>query len=120
MPNNELFTAAQFIAAIPGTGGIVSTIAKRVGCTRQTAAKYIAKHPTIQAAYDSECEALVDMAESVLAKSIQEGNTGDAKWLLERLRREKYSTRTEHTGADGGEITLRVIYATDGDTETPT
>lgn len=37
----NLYTAAQFIEAIPGTGGIISAIAKRVGCDWITAKKYI-------------------------------------------------------------------------------
>ena len=33
----SLFTAKQFVDAIPGTGGIIDTIAKRVGCDWQRA-----------------------------------------------------------------------------------
>ena len=45
MPNgnghNGTYTAAQFIAAIPGTGGIITKIAEKVGCAWHTAKKYI-------------------------------------------------------------------------------
>jgi len=102
------FTAAQFIKAIPGTGGIVTTIAKRVGCSWQTAKKYVTEYPTIAAAYKAECETVVDMAEGILLKSIKGGNTQDAKWLLARLRREKYAERHEVTGADGTHLIFNV------------
>ena len=52
----ELYTAKQFIDAIPGTGGIVSTIADRVGCKWHTARKYIEEYPTIKEVYNEEIE----------------------------------------------------------------
>ena len=44
---NAHYTAKQFIEAIPGSGGIVSTIARRVGCNWYTAKKYIDNYPTV-------------------------------------------------------------------------
>jgi len=41
-------------------------------------------------------------AKNVLANSINAGNEADAKWWLERRRKEQFSTRSESTGADGG------------------
>ena len=64
MGNKNQFTAKQFINAIPGTGGIVSTIAKKVGCSWDTAKKYITTYSTISQAYTNECESVLDMAES--------------------------------------------------------
>jgi hypothetical protein len=52
---NGNYTAAQFIAAIPGTGGIITTIAARIPCAWHTAKKYIEKWPTVKQAYDDEC-----------------------------------------------------------------
>ena len=117
-----LYTAAQFIEAIPGTGGIISTIADRVGCTWNTAKKYIDEHATIRAAYDDEAERIVDLAESVLVKNIQNAakmvkqggivDTGDVKWYLSRKGKSRgYVERQEVTGADSGPLTIRVEYA---------
>ena len=64
MGNKNQFTAKQFINAIPKTGGIVSAIAKKVGCSWDTAKKYITTYPTIASAYANECESVLDMAES--------------------------------------------------------
>ncbi len=75
----------QFIAAIPKSAGIVSTIAARVGCHWMTARKFIDTHPSVLAAYNAERESVLDMAEATLFKSIQDGNTQDAKWLLKSL-----------------------------------
>jgi hypothetical protein len=104
--SSRTFSADQFIAAIAGSGGIVSTIAARVGCTWYTARRYIDDHPTVRAAYDAERETLVDAAESVLVRNVQiaqakqrEGesaDTSDVKWILSRLGKDRgYTERTE-------------------------
>ena len=76
----ELFTAQQFINAIPGTGGIISTIAKKVGCQWHTAKKYIDEHPTVKQAYDNEKRKIDDAAVSVIYRAIMNGDLGTAKW----------------------------------------
>ncbi len=103
MGKRTTYTAKQFISAIPGTGGIVSAIAKRVGCEWHTADNWIQNTPTVQQAYKDETEAVADMAESVVVKSAQGGNTTDAKWLLERLRKDRFSTRKEFV-VDPGQL----------------
>ena len=82
MPNVEQYKAQDFIDAIPGSGGIISTIARRVGCSWHTAQHYINTHPTVQRAYSDECELIADMAESAVIKAIQTGNVGASKWYL--------------------------------------
>jgi len=89
------YAAGVFINAIPGTGGIITTIARRVGCSWATAKKYISNMPTVRQAYQDECETAIDMAESILMKSIQEGDVQSAKWYLERKRKEAYSLKAE-------------------------
>jgi hypothetical protein len=104
---NGKYTAAQFIKAMPKSGGIVTTIARRVGCDWHTAKKYIDTMPTVKAAYDDECESVIDMAEGVLLKGIEGGDTADAKWYLSRKgKRRGYVERQELTGADGSSITV--------------
>lgn len=105
MGNKDQYTASRFIEAIPGSGGIITTIAQRVGCQWQTAKKYITEYATVRQAYEAECETTDDIAESVLVNNIKlalrqqkEGNTADssdARWWLERRRRDKYSTKQE-------------------------
>jgi hypothetical protein len=93
----ELYTAKQFIDAIPGTGGIIATIAKRVGCTWHTAKKYIDEYATVQQAYEDECEEVNDMVVSVILKSIKEGNTQDAKWWASRKRKAEFGDAIDVT-----------------------
>ena len=107
------YTAAQFITAIDKSGGIVTTIAARVGCHWHTAKKYIDTMPTVKQAYDDECERVLDRAESVLINSINEGDSADSKWYLTKKGKHRgyVDQRSELTGADGGEMVLKVVYA---------
>jgi hypothetical protein len=43
-------------------------------------------------------------AKNVLATSINAGNEADAKWWLERRRKDQFSVRNESTGANGGAV----------------
>ena len=66
-----VYHTEQFIKAIPGTGGIISTIANRVGCDWHTAKKYIVNHPTVARAYQDECEKIGDLAETGLYTALR-------------------------------------------------
>lgn len=93
----SLFTAKQFVDAIPGTGGIIDTIAKRVGCDWHTAKKYIEGYQTIRDAYDDECERVADMAVTVIIKAIKEGDTATAKWYLTKKRKPEFGDAIDVT-----------------------
>ncbi len=102
------YTTTQFISAITGSGGIITTIAERVGCTWNTAQRWIKEYPTVAQAYQDECERINDMAQSILMKSIKDGNTQDAKWWLSRKRKQEFGDAVEVNG--GGEVILKVVY----------
>ena len=111
---NGTYTARQFIDAIPGTGGIITTIAKRLGCTWHTAKRYIMTRPTVAAAYAAECESVLDAAESVIIGDIIDKDVQTSKWYLMMKGRERGYAQTqklEHTGADGG--TVKIEYVND-------
>lgn len=76
------YNVQQFIDAIPGSGGIISVIARRVGCSWGTARTYVTKYPTVKAVYDDEVESIIDTAESVVIESMREGDVSTAKWYL--------------------------------------
>jgi hypothetical protein len=112
MAGRDQYKASDFIKVIPGTGGIVSTIAKRVGCAWHTAKKYIEKYATVKQAYDDECEMPKDWAESLIVRNIalalkQQEQTnkpvesGDAKWYLVHKGKDRgYVMRKEITGVE--------------------
>lgn len=123
MSKAPTFQVSQFIEAIPGTHGIVSAIAKKVGCSWNTAKKFIDEHPTVKAIYEAEQESILDIAESVLVNNIKLSlsdqqklkrpvDSSDAKWLLARKGKARgYAERTEIVGADDGPVILKVVYS---------
>ena len=109
------YSAQDFIDAIPGTGGIISAIARKVGCDWKTADTWVRDFPTVKRAYDAECEAMLDLAESAVLRNIKlaaqgEGDTADAKWYLTKKgKRRNYGDAVEVTGKDGGDIAITVV-----------
>lgn len=130
MGKASTFQASQFIEAIPGTHGIVSTIAKKVGCSWNTAKKFIDEYPTVKAVYEAEQESILDMAESILVNNIKISlsdqqklkrpvDSADAKWLLSKKGKHRgYAERTEIVGADDGPVILKVVYGDKGTNDT--
>lgn len=109
-PNKQrtgYYNVQQFIDAIPGSGGIISVIARRVGCTWGTANNYIRKYPTVKTAYDDEVETIIDNAESVVIESLREGDVSTAKWYLVTKGKDRgYTERQEITSRTAINIIL--------------
>jgi hypothetical protein len=106
------YTVADFEPHIAKSGGIISTIASRVGCEWSTARRHIDESPTLTRMYNDECESVLDLAESVLIKSIQGGDTQDAKWLLTKKGKGRgYGdvVTNEISGPDGGAIPVELV-----------
>ena len=107
------YKAEQFINAIPGSGGIITTIAKRAGCDWHTADKYIAKYATVAQAYADECAKVLDAAESVIVGDIVENKeVQTAKWYLTMKGGDRgYAPKQklEHTGKDGGPLEMHTV-----------
>jgi len=109
------FTDQDVIKAISGSGGIITTIARKLGCEWKEAEEYINSNPLIKMMYDTERESIVDLCESVVLRNVQLaqdaqragniGDTTDAKWILSRLGKERgYAERQEVTGKNGASI----------------
>ena len=112
MARTDQYTARQFIAAIPGTGGIITAIARKVGCSWDTAKKFIVNYPTVAQAYANECEVIGDLAETELFKAIKAGDLSAIRFYL--ATKGKGRGYTEKVETDGS-LTLRVVYGEDGD-----
>ena len=90
------YITADFIEAIPKSGGIITTIAKRVGCDWNIAKKWITNYPTVQRAYVAEAETVTDMAESNLFKAMKSGDPWALKFYLATKGKERgYVQRVE-------------------------
>ena len=112
---NGRYKAQEFIDAIEGSAGIITTIATRVNCAWHTAKKYITNYPTIARAYDDECERVKDLAESVVIKAMNAEDVQTAKWYLTLKAKDRgYVQRQEVSGPEGNELVIRVRYGDDG------
>ncbi len=80
------YTTDQFTKAIKGSGGVITMIANRVGCSWKTAKKYIDRYPTLRDAYECELQLINDVALAVVLQAIKEGDIGTAKWWLTKKR----------------------------------
>lgn len=79
----EKFTCARVIEALRETHGIQCRAAEKLGCHRNTVARYIRDHPTVAAAYASERETLVDLAEEGIYDKVVEKDA----WALQFVAR---------------------------------
>ena len=121
------YTAKDFEPHIIGSGGIISTVADRVGCAWRTVRDHIEQSPRLKALYDAECETVLDVAESVVYGNVQAAaklqadarkvgvaaivDSADARWLLTRKGRSRgYGETSEVSVSVGpGPIPIREI-----------
>lgn len=102
---NGTYTAQQFIDAIPGTGGIIRSIANKVGCAWHTAKKWIVSKPTVQQAYQDERNKVLDEAEIAVIEAIRARDMGTVRWYLSTVGKDRgYVERRETTGKGGAPI----------------
>lgn len=107
-------TAEQVIEALRAVKGIKLLAAQVLQCNRHTIDNYIAKYPTVKAAYDEQTQVVLDIAEGHLFTSISKGNLEQAKWFLQQKGKSRgYGTaaQMEVTGPDGGplQVNARVL-----------
>jgi len=102
----------KLLEAVKGSFGIVSNIAKKMGMSWHATMARIEKTPSAMALYLSEREAIIDLAESRVVKSIAEGNTQDARYILSTIGKKRgYTERHEVTGKDGEAVKVETMQA---------
>jgi len=104
------YTAAQFIAAIPGTGGVISALADVVGCDWHTAKKFIERYATVAEAWEAECSRVNDKARHNIVEAIFEGDLSMSKWWLQIKDSEFIPTQRLEHDVDGR---LEIVYIND-------
>lgn len=102
----------QVIEAIRNTGGIKKDIAARLGVSRWTLDNYIERWAVVRSAYNEECEAVLDLAETKLIEEINLNNFQAIKFILSTKGKHRgYVERQEITGPDGDSLTITIIEA---------
>lgn len=94
------------VEAIKDSGGIMSTIARRLNVTWHTADTWIKESDKAKQALKDEKESVLDMAESTLLRKIKEGDEQAAKWYLAKIGKLRgYGDSLE---LEGG---VQIVYA---------
>lgn len=127
MTNKKKFTVDDFKRAIEGgyedetggkvssSGGIISTIAARLGCDWHTVPIYIKENSEIGQIFSDELEKTKDAMESVVVKSGLSGDTADAKWWLAKKAKDRgYADVVENEHY--GKVIIEVVRS-DGNAE---
>lgn len=107
---------ADFERAIEGSNGLISEVAKRVGCTWVTAKNRIDKSAKLSRMLADERERMADYSEHVIHRAIAQDDVNEAvktaKWYLARVRPERFTEATRHEvrgSGDDGELVLRIV-----------
>lgn len=97
------YTVEQFTKAIEGSGGIVSAIAKAVGCSWVTAKRYIDAHPTVLSAWQAERERISDKAESnIITAIVKDSDLSMSVWWLKVMRNNEFGDKRAVDVTSGG------------------
>lgn len=96
----------QVLEAIKDSGGIISTIARKLGCTWGTAREYSGKWEETREALKDEKETILDIAENTLLDKIKEGDEQSAKWYLSKIG--KLRGYGDSLAIEGG---IQIVYA---------
>jgi predicted regulator of amino acid metabolism with ACT domain len=113
MNTNKRLTVEQIETALKKKAGNIAQAAKELGVERNTVYAHIKSSPTLQTVLQNTREELVDIAESALLRGVLDGNMTAIIWTLKASPAAKargWSERQELTGADGGAVTVKVIY----------
>lgn len=109
------YTENQIIAAMKGTGGIVSQIIKNLSktdgntITRQSLHERINKSETLKQAYMAEQERIGDLAETGFFRALQD----EKEWAVKEWFKYKGSTRgyvpKQHTDITSGDKPIPIL-----------
>lgn len=76
------FTCEQLIEAIDGSLGLLTNVARRLNCDRNTVERYVNRFPKAQEALKNEREKVTDVAEGKLFQALNKGERWAVKFYL--------------------------------------
>lgn len=68
--------------AIAGSGGIISTVAQRLGMSREHVSRYFSKHPEWRDKLEEELASMIDVGENRLFKKVEAGEWKPLQFFL--------------------------------------
>lgn len=103
-------TAQEAIEAAQGSKGIITVIARKLGCSRSHVYNLMKMFPDFAVAIKDERESMKDFAESKLYQQVDNGNmTAIIFYLKTQAKDRGYIERQEHSGPDGGPMEIAAL-----------
>jgi transposase-like protein len=97
---------AKFLSVL-GEGGSITQAARAIGVARRNVYEWRKKDEQFKADWDDVVEQGTDLLEDVAVRRAMDYSDTLLIFLLKGRRKARYAERQEHTGKDGGPITLR-------------
>ena len=99
------YSEQQIIDAIEDSGGMIQSIAQKLGCAWHTAEKYVNMFESTKQALADECESVLDLAESKLIENIEDNDNTAIIFLLKTKGKkrgyvERYENVNENTNTN--------------------
>lgn len=104
------------LAAIKGSGGVMSTIAKKLKVDWHTAKSYVNSSEETKQAYQNEEEWILDIADAKLYENVKQGDLAAIKWLqATKGKKRGYVEKSElgFTNKEGNDLPQIVFYLPD-------
>ncbi len=112
---NRPVTSDEVLAKIPGTAGLMTIIAERVGCQPETIRRVRDSDPVVSAAITAEKEAALDRIENTMYAKAVEGDTQAARLVLHAQARQRGYDDRPSVQVDNRQVHLSLTQA-DSDT----
>ena len=114
MARNKQYTAADMIAVLKETKGMVYLAAQKLGCSHTTIYNYIKRYASVKDEFDFQRGELLDIMELKLREAAFDGKPWAIQFGLRTLGKERgYVERQEQalTNPDGGDLRLVILPA---------
>jgi len=107
------YTKKQIKTALEQSRGQVYIAARSLSCSPNTIYDWMEKNDDLMAIRDFYRGQRIDTAELKLDDAMLAGEAWAIAFILKTIGKDRgyvEANRTEHTGPDGGDITIRVVY----------
>ena len=104
------YTKEELLEAIKGSGGIVSEIARRLGCDWMTARKYVEKSKVTHEAMIAESEAMLDQIERCAYDTALAGDGPMIRYILSTKGKRRGWSEDELPQVAAGDPVIQIVF----------
>lgn len=107
----------RIATAIPGSGGVISMIARRTGYSWHAVRDVIDADAELSRMLRDEQETVDDMAIATLITKIRDGDEAIARWWLARRRRRDFGDNVDVTTKNGPIGKIELVWQAGGEND---